>query len=240
VQIALTITTARRFRYFERTIRSIAKQIKDMGLISEIIHFDDGSDQDDLLRMKAVFKKLFPEIRVRRFFDIPFPHNRHHAGIMQMWFAEISRFDYVFHCEDDWEFIDGGHLISQSIRLLEAFPEIGQVGVWRKPPDADIRTHDSITYWVFPHDPSLVFDHCWQHEDMIDPAWPNFSLRPAVMRVSAVKSTGNFGRVDNFEFSYARRWTEAGFKTAFLARKYCRHLASEWEDSAYFINRTDR
>ena len=50
--------------------------------------------------------------------------------------------------------------------------------------------------------------------DIID--WPNFSLRPSLIRVSALKKIGLFSNGFDFEKQYAIEYTTNGYKTAFF------------------------
>lgn len=190
--------------------------------------------------MRTLLRNLIPSAQLIEVADIPFPNAYHHATMMQIWYEQVKVDDYVFHCEDDWEFTIGGPVITEAIILMDAHREIGQVGLSRKPPETGIQDHEGIRYWIWPHDPTLTHEHVGLHEDYIDPSWPHFTLRPSIIRCEALRKVGNFGRVEKFEHAYARRWAAAGYKTAHLAKKYCFHQAPLPHQSAYAINGTWR
>jgi hypothetical protein len=225
---------------FERTITTMRKNVLDLDRVSEVLHLDDGSSSEDLLGMRKLLAESVPGARLRTIGDIQFPNRAHHACMMQTWHDLVSPADFVFHCEDDWEFTSGGKLISAAIELMEAAPAIGQVGIWRKPPTQGIMSLDGIRYWEWQHDPMMEFRHRLQHEDDIDPAWPHFSLRPSIIRCETLRRVGNFQQERFFEHAFARRWTGLGWKTVFLAAKHCFHQAPGPGRSAYDIAGTLR
>lgn len=239
-QLALSITTAQRLACTDRTIRSLSEWVTGLNRITHLLHLDDGSSPEDRLQMRRLLRERIPSAQLTEVADIPFPNARHHATMMQIWHEQVKDDDYVFHCEDDWEFIAGGPVITEAIALMEAYPEIGQVGISRKPPETGIQVHEGIRFWIWPHDPTLTHEHVGLHEDYIDPSWPHFTLRPSIIRCEALRKVGNFGRVEKFEHAYARRWAAAGYKTAHLAKKYCFHQAPLPHQSAYAINGTWR
>ena len=240
MRIIFSMTTSRRLPLCERTIKSLRCHVHDLDRVNEILHLDDGSSADDLLRMRDLFAEAFPRSKLRSFAESRFPNLAHHACMMQKWHDLASPADYVFHCEDDWEFVEGGNLISDAIVVMNANPAIGQVGLWRKPPQENIRVMGEVSYWVWRHDPSQGFVHRLQHEDDIDPAWPHFSLRPSIIRCEALRRSGNFQVQRFFEHAYAVHWTELGWNTAFLARKHCVHQAPGPAQSVYALAGTLR
>jgi len=239
-RLILTTTTAGRIQFFKVTFRSLVANVEDLCLVDSFLHFDDGSSGEDRAQMNLLIAETLRDIRVDRVWDIDFSDNQHHARIMQLLYERILEYDYWFHCEDDWEFISNGPVLSQSIELLNEFPQIGQIGMWRTPYNCSIERFGSIRFWVYPHDPDIAFEHRWMPEDEVHLGWPHFSLRPAVTRVDSMRLVGNFECVKFFEYSYAKRWSEKGLKTAFLGEKFCRHLGATRQQSAYVIRGTVR
>lgn len=233
MRIILSMTTSRRLALFERTLLTLREHVHDLDCVDEILHLDDGSDDGDLQRIHGLFSQVIPQARLRSITEWRFPNRAHHACMMQTWHDLVSPADFVFHCEDDWEFRTGGNLISQALELMSADPAIGQVGFWRKPPPEQILSLGHIRYWRWRHDPAAEFIHRAQDEDDIDPAWPHFSLRPGLIRCEALRKTGNFQQERFFEHAFAKRWTAVGCTTVFLAEKCCFHQAPAKGQSVY-------
>lgn len=240
MKVVLSMTTSRRLALFERTIKSLHQHVHDLHRVDEVLHIDDSSSPDDLMHMRHLFRELLSGARLRSITETNFPNLAHHACMMQKWHDLVSPADFVFHCEDDWEFFQGGSLISDAIELMNADSSIGQVGLWRKPPTNGIKVLGIIRYWEWNHQPSIGFRHRLQDEDEIDPAWPHFSLRPSIIRGETLRRVGNFPMRQFFEHVYAIRWTELGWKTAFLATKHCFHQATGPGQSAYEMGGTLR
>lgn len=233
MRIIFSTTTARRLNLFERTLRSLGKHVSDLDKVSEVLHLDDSSSREDLDRMRELFTGVWPDTTVRCLAEFKFLNRAHHACMMQTWHDLVTPADYVFHCEDDWEFTAGGNLITDAVALMESHPHIGQVAFWRKALADRIIEHEGIRYWEWAHDPLAEFVHRSQDEDDVDPAWPHFSLRPSVIRCEALRRTGNFQQLRFFEHAFAKRWTDAGIVTVFLAEKYCFHQAPGGGQSVY-------
>jgi hypothetical protein len=149
---------------------------------------------------------------------------------MREWFARLEG-EFIFHCEDDWEFIARDEILTHALTVLKAKPRIGQVGISNKTLNEPILYADGVEYWTYPYN-RRPFVHGQQR------SWPHFTLNPSVIRVAAIKRVGNFSEMSNFEFRYGLRWLSAGFRTAFLNRKYVVHIGNE--KSAYSLNHTGR
>jgi len=73
--------------------------------------------------------------------------------------------------------------------------------------------------------------------------WPNFSLNPSLLLLSAVRAVGGFSEArGSFEIDYGERYTNAGFRTAFFDTIACVHLGRRNADrgsappNAYGLN----
>ena len=71
--------------------------------------------------------------------------------------------------------------------------------------------------------------------------WPHFSFRPSLLKTDVFKELGDFDeRKSHFEMDYASRFTNAGFKTAFLDGIYRLHIGKligeEGKKNAYELN----
>jgi hypothetical protein len=88
--------------------------------------------------------------------------------------------DYIFHCEDDWEFVLGGGWMNESKAILEKYPSVIQVSLrgnsgWHqlidKPPYEGFKV--AMPYW--------------------HGGWGGISFNPGLRRLSAWKKIGSYG-----------------------------------------------
>ena len=61
--------------------------------------------------------------------------------------------------------------------------------------------------------------------------WPHYSLRPSLLRMSAIGTVGEYRRESkNFELDFADRYTAAGYRSAFLDTINALHIGQlTWE-----------
>lgn len=238
-RIALTITTCKRVELFERTVESFRRCCVDHERIAEWICIDDDSSREDRERMKARFPFFTWAWKDER--------ARGHAHSMNL-VAELAAaggFDYVLHLEDDWEFFETRAWIADALDVLAHEPDCGQVLFNRNyaelPDDRDIvggiarQTSNGVAYRLHVHDPAPVTQGrscAW---------WPHYSLRPSLTRTEVFRRVGRFDpAAGHFELDYARRYVQAGFRSAFLDTIGVKHigkLTTEAGENAYSLNR---
>lgn len=237
-RIALTITTCKRFELFERTVESFLRCCRDHARIDEWICVDDNSSTEDRARMKARFP----------FFTWVWKDEnaRGHAHSMNL-ITDLVRtggFDYVLHLEDDWEFFETRDWIGDALDVLAQEADCGQVLLNRNyaelPEDRDIlggvvrATPSGTGYRLHVHEPGPVAHGrtaAW---------WPHYSLRPSLTRAKVFQRLGRYDPAsDHFELDYARRYHQAGLRSAFLdtiGLKHIGKLTNESGDNAYSLN----
>ena len=227
--MTLTFTTSRRPELFLTTIRSMALKCLDLEMVRSIVIFDDASPGWDRSLMMSSAKTFFPGREVLIFTK---PWIRGHAQIMQDWHSRLSG-EFLFHCEDDWEFTTRGCPILSALDVMLCRPDVGQVSFSREAPLSEVdRTPGGTDYWVW------FYSGAKRSEDGIHYTWPRFTLNPGVFRVSELMRVGNFDAVKEFEFSYGLRWCESGIQTAYLRQPFVRHIGSD--NSAYALNCSER
>lgn len=238
VRIALTVTSCKRFDLFERTVESFRRCCGDHHRISEWICVDDNSSPEDRARMKDRFP----------FFTWVWKdeHAKGHAHSMNL-VADLVRaggFEYVLHLEDDWEFFETRNWIGDAVDVLAQQPDCGQVLFNRNyaevPEDRDIlgglvrETPDGVSYRLHLHDTAPV------RQGRSNAWWPHYSLRPALIRAEAFQRVGRFDpNAEHFELDYARRYVQAGYRSAFIdtiGLKHIGKLTTETGDNAYSLN----
>jgi GT2 family glycosyltransferase len=241
-RIALTMTACKRVDLFERTVDSLRRCCSDLDRIAEWICIDDNSSAEDRARMKARFP----------FFTWVWKNAdaKGHAHSMNL-IAELAAaggFDYVLHLEDDWEFFETRAWIADALDVLAHEPGCGQVLFNRNyaegRDDRDIvggivrETAGGVAYRLHVHDPEPLAhgrSNGW---------WPHYSLRPSLTRVEAFRRVGRFDpRAEHFELDYARRYVQAGYRSAFLDTIGLEHIGrrvGEAGDNAYSLNGLDQ
>ncbi|MCJ7638178.1 MAG: hypothetical protein MUO21_11875, partial [Nitrososphaeraceae archaeon] len=70
--------------------------------------------------------------------------------------------------------------------------------------------------------------------------WSHYSLRPSILRVSTLKEIGDYkNETGHFEMDYAKKYSNAGYKSAFLDTICSYHIGKcTWErgDNSYTLN----
>ena len=118
-QITLCLTSCGRFDLLRRTLQSFFRH-SDHAIETCVIAEDSG-EPDAEARLREIVQDL-PKL--------PFRLLAHQTRIGQIAsidraYAEIQT-PYIFHCEDDWEFLKGGFMTA-SLELLETHAEAAMV-----------------------------------------------------------------------------------------------------------------
>lgn len=231
-RVTLTITTCRRLDLFEQTMDSFLTHCLDRDQIDRWICIDDGSTAKERRRMKERYPFFEFIMKPRR--------DAGHARSMNVLRDEVSS-PLWLHLEDDWRFFIDDHYVTRARAVLDDDPTIAQVLFNRnyaeKLDDRAVgggypkRTEaDRTPYRLHQHaDPGTSEYH--DAVNTLPPGrgsniwWPNFSLRPSIMRTKALKKLGGFNEdADHFELDFARRFTAAGLRSAFFDKTTCVHL----------------
>jgi GR25 family glycosyltransferase involved in LPS biosynthesis len=231
--ITFTITTCKRLDLFVRTMDSFLKYCIDKYLIKDWICIDDNSSEADRHEMQErypFFKFIFKSFK-----------DKGHARSMNM-LLDVINTPYVFHMEDDWEYLSTDIYLTKCFNVLNSNRIYGQCLVnknYMERGDIPIsggiaKETDNIKYLV----------HEYIQGGMQCSYWPHFSLRPGLTRVDVFRRVGTFSEtVPHFEMDYAYRYVDKKYQTTFLDRFSCMHtgrLTSErFDDSklnAYILN----
>jgi GR25 family glycosyltransferase involved in LPS biosynthesis/glycosyltransferase involved in cell wall biosynthesis len=250
-RVTLTITTCRRLDLFEQTMDSFLTHCLDRDQIDRWICIDDGSPAKDRRRMQERYPFFEFILKPRR--------DAGHARSLNMLRDEVSS-PLWLHLEDDWRFFIDDHYVTRARAVLADDPSIAQVLFNRnyaeKLDDRDVgggfpkRTEaDRTPYRLHQHaNPGTS-----EYHDAVNALpvgrgsniwWPNFSLRPSIMRTKVIKKLGPFNEeADHFELDLARRFTAAGLRSAFFDKTTCVHLGplsvdrgSDRRPNAYALN----
>ncbi len=249
IKIAFTITTCKRTKLFFSTINSFLHCCTDYSLINSWTCIDDNTDEIE----RAAMKRMYP------FFEFIWKklEEKGHPKSMNLIHQLAERYDYIFHCEDDWQFMYPNNYITKCLAILKSNDVYGQVLLNKN--YGEISSHykhaggdrlnisfnnKKLYYHLHRHYPGGTKEHREYTSKLNGPAhtyWPHFSFRPGLVKCSVYKKIGNFNESSaHFEQEYAHRYTKEGLLTAFLPTIYCKHigkLTSEKDGiNAYSLN----
>lgn len=122
--------------------------------------------------------------------------------------------EYIFHCEEDWEFYKSGY-IEYSLRILESDPKI--LSCWLRedndtngmPIDNDYKVFDSIQYRLM----SKGFRSVWH----------GFTLNPTLIRVSDYNLVKPYSQYLEEHF-ISIKYNDLGYRVAKCDGGFVRHI----------------
>lgn len=237
VQVTLSITSCRRLDLFEKTVNSFLNCCADVHLVDRWICIDDGSSESDRLRMK----QRYP------FFEFVFKtrEDKGHARSMNR-LLDMIESPFWLHLEDDWHFIVRDHYIKNALAILDHDATIGEVlfnrnygetlacrniaggAIRHTSTGTRYRLHEHFEHGTAAYDqyirslPSNARSNVW---------WPHYSLRPALLRTSAIRDTGRYDSESrHFELEFANRYAALGHRSAFFDAINALHIGKlTWE-----------
>lgn len=260
VEVTLTITSCKRLELFERTMNSFLRCCLDHKRIGRWICIDDNSSQTDRERMQT----LYP------FFEFIFkgPDEKGHAVSMNM-IRERVNSPWWLHMEDDWHFFLPNDYVGNAITVLEELPSVGQVLFNRNyaetledPSVVGSNKVEStrIGNVRYRHHHYVVADALAAYlktlptGSLTNAGWPHYSLRPSLLRTSALLALGPFTldlglhRTESahFEREFGVRYVAAGLSSVFfdeIGSLHTGRLTSQRNQpgapaNAYDLNRT--
>lgn len=209
--ITAVFTSCGRFDLLQRTLASFLKYA-DLPIKQTIIIDNSTNPQtEEAMRhiatsLKTTFDLLINEENIGQVSSIDRAYS----------YVET---DYIFHCEDDWEFFDTGFL-SLSKGLLEEIPNISNVNLRVRfdgekgsmHPITEVKTtHNGIRY----HEYELNYLG----------AWHGFSWNPGLRRkkdYDLVKPFKQYGE----ESGVGKKYKDLGYVAACLEKSYCKHIGT--------------
>ena len=238
--ITVTMTTCKRLDLFKKTMNSFWRCVKDVtDYVAGCLVVDDNSSESDRQKMK----ELFPFCTfIHKTFE-----QKGHAISMNM-IRDIVKTPYIFHMEDDWEFINKGNYMTTLLNILNTDPSYGQALVNKDYAETEFYlqvkgakkcvTDLGNIYYEHVYTPGIQYPYPNSHY------WPHYSLRPGITRMSVLKEVGKYNKdASHFEMEYAHRYNALGYKTTFMDGIYSYHIGKlTWEkgDNAYSLNDEDQ
>lgn len=256
-KIGLAITSCKRLHFLRRVLKAFNIFCRDHELIDSIIFFDDSSPDGDKIEMEKILDELFPtqEKIITHLYQDSFQDTYRHSRILNLLREKLkeNQIDYFFILEDDYLFVDFFN-ISETVELLEKFPEYGYVGFAQSfkkfPPH--IQPKQIGDYWEWFYDPAqplncnLFLDESSAVQTLIPDLWmtyinwPSFSLRPGTHNVSRFLDVGEFStdydrNTMRTELEFAIRWSQK-YKSLCHKRFHIVNLGFDSSTSAYKLN----
>jgi GR25 family glycosyltransferase involved in LPS biosynthesis len=237
INILFTMTTCKRLNLFKQTMNSIINSWQDLSLVDKFLIVDDNSSTTDRTEMV----QLYPFVN----FYMKNEEEKGHRTSMNIIYDKIIKSDpnYWIHIEDDFLFFVPMSYITTAIKGLDVLDmfNVKQIMFNRNYAETidQINMPGNITY--SDNNYSL---HDYKVNGIYSQYWPNYSFRPSLIDVSAIKDIGNFDSPNTFfELDYAKKWTQKGYRTAFynsITNIHIGRLCNTPGDNAYTLNETDQ
>jgi hypothetical protein len=126
--------------------------------------------------------------------------------------------EYIFHCEDDWEFIDT-NFIEQSIDVLKHDEKISNINL-RIRFDGERGSMHPIEPFTKQTESGTIY-HEYVQNYLNE--WHGFSWNPGLRRLSDYQTIKPYINYTN-EQGVGQKYKDLGFKAACLEKFYCKHI----------------
>ncbi|PSV12473.1 glycosyltransferase family A protein [Photobacterium leiognathi] len=222
--VTVVITSCNRFDLLEKTIESFIKF--NTYPISDWIIIEDSHNIKKLKKILNKFKSL----------NITLLHNDIQLGQMKSIEKAYShvKTDYIFHCEDDWEFYRH-NFIEDSFKILHSNSKI--VTVWlREQNDTNEHPIEDKTYYG---EDNIQYNEL--KTDFVKyegaSAWHGFTFNPGLRRLSDYKLIAPISDYEN-ECEVSDKYYKLGYKAAIFKHGYVKHIGFH-RGIRYKINKPD-
>lgn len=125
--------------------------------------------------------------------------------------------EYIFHCEDDWEFIDN-EFIEKSMDVLKHDEKISNINL-RVRFDGERGSMHPLEFTKQTESGNIYHEYKQNYLN----EWHGFSWNPGLRRLSDYIMIKPYIDYVN-EQGVGQKYKELGFKTACLEKFYCRHI----------------
>lgn len=208
IQLCYTValTSCGRFDLLEKTLASLIPCLEPLP--EKILVIEDSGNRE----VEDVLNRFRNESGLR----IEAIVNSESIGQIHSIDRLYSRIEteWVFHCEDDWEFIGSG-FIDESYLLMSKYDSCSTVTLWGRQPAATSTNADvvsGIPYFV------------WGHHH-----YAGFTFQPGLRRMRDYRIVGPYAllsrKMDEKRVSHA--YKNLGYRMLMLGRPYMRHLGQE-------------
>lgn len=204
-EVSLVITSCGRFDLLKKTLDSFFEN--NTYPIKKIIITEDSTEGDKL-------KKLISEYENQNFCLIINEERMGQLKSIDKAYKEVDT-EYIFHCEDDWEFLKKG-FIEKSMELLEENPKILLVG---------LRDREDYCEGFFLDKDyvSLKGDSFYEVKDEV------FTYNPGLRRKYDRDLFGLHEKLENtrYEDELSVFYKKKGYRAVFFKEKYVEHIGNK-------------
>lgn len=212
------MTSCNRFDLLEQTLNSFLKY--NTSFIDKYIFIEDT---EKIGKLEKIIKNI-PEVYEKAILLNNDPKLGQIKSIDKAYsFVET---EYIFHCEEDWEFYKKG-FIEDSIKLLEEDSMI--INVWLRELD-DTNKHPVLDK-EFISLSGLKFRELKTHHLGI---WHGFTFNPTVKRLSDYKKIGMYQNVGH-EHDIGQFFFDLGHKAVIFSEGYLKH--SGWHRGVFDVDK---
>tara|TARA_Y100000996_G_scaffold410557_1_gene393155 strand:- start:331 stop:4614 length:4284 start_codon:yes stop_codon:yes gene_type:complete len=217
VNIILTMTSCKRPQLLRRTIKSMTRCWSDFCMVDKIVCIDDGTEKNELNIIMGEFPWIEFILKDKEIIGHRSSMNMIHDIVLN------SGAQYWIHIEEDWEFIKSDNYIARGIDYLTKYSSLGVKQILFNKGYAEIITDIVWKCGITLEKGLLLHNH--DANDAPCGYWPNYSFRPGITSVDILKKLGDFNSPNVFfEYDYANKYTEHGFKTAYFDEITCIHI----------------
>jgi len=209
-KVTVVFTSCGRFDFLNRTIESFMKF--NEYPIEKFIVIDNGMLPDTYDIIKNMFENT-DNVQI-----IVNEENIGQVGSIDKAYGLIDT-EYIFHCEDDWEFYDSG-FIDLSVDVLNNYPNVGNV-IIRLRFDGEKGSMHPIT-GVYTTPNGTIFHVYVQN---VFNTWHGFSWNPGLRRLSDYNRMKPYKLYGN-EQGMNRKMKELEYIAVCLEKQYCRHIGT--------------
>lgn len=199
-EVTFVVTSCGRQDLLEITLDSFLRY--NTYLVKEFIVIEDGDGSKN--------QRLIEKYRERPFHWLATGHRVGQVAAIDIAYQAVQT-DYIFHCEDDWEFHAPG-FIEKSFAILQQNPSILQV--WIRALN-DTNGHPMIDYTLHANGvPYRLLSHFYEGKRGI---WHGFSWNPGLRRRQDYTLIGSFSSLD--PMTSRETWCVEGDASTFYQRR---------------------
>lgn len=213
--ITVVITSCNRFDLLEATLASFFKF--NTYPVAKILIIEDSGNRKGL-------EKVLTRFSFDRFETIVNPEQLGQQKSIDRAYQQVET-EYIFHCEDDWEFLQSGFM-EDSLTLMEQFPEI--ITVWLR------------SIGEYPAD--FFYDEIQEYQGLRYRQVKKdiFTLNPSLKRVNDYRLISNYAQFTPgvFEKEISEFYQERGYTAVILSEAYTNHLG--WHRRIHFRDKANK
>ena len=201
-EVSLVITSCGRFDLLERTLDSFFKY--NTYPIKKVIITEDSTEGNKLRKLTSKYKDqnfslIINETRLGQLKSI------------DRAYKEVDT-EYIFHCEDDWEFLKEG-FIEKSMEVIEDNPKIAIVGLRPREDCTEIPLLDEPYFSPSGIEFFEIRDHV-------------FTYNPGLRRKDVCELFGSHEKLEGklWEDELCRFYKERGYRMVSFSERYVEHI----------------